>query len=198
MPASDTHLPAPLGGIDAVSPLSAMPPENCVYAWNLVLGESGLDVRPGYAEWVTGLTGVLSNAVLSMVPHTGSAKNGTQDRLWAATAKGLWDVSSSSGAPALSLTYGQQGGNAGLGSGCDFVTSAGHFGVWCDEENGYHVYTESTQAWAAVAQGAGPTQINGVDPTKIIFACPFKSRLWLVEKDSTRAWYLGLASIYGA
>jgi hypothetical protein len=40
--------------------------------------------------------------------------------------------------------------------------------------------------------------ITGVDPTKLITANAFKSRLWFIEKNSTRVWYLPTLSIGGA
>jgi hypothetical protein len=40
--------------------------------------------------------------------------------------------------------------------------------------------------------------ITGVDPTLLISANVFKNRLWFVEKNSTRVWYLPTLSIGGA
>ena len=40
--------------------------------------------------------------------------------------------------------------------------------------------------------------ITGVDPTKLITVNAFKSRLWFIEQNSTRIWYLPTLSIGGA
>ncbi len=40
--------------------------------------------------------------------------------------------------------------------------------------------------------------ITGVDPTLLVSAVAFKSRLWFVEKNSARVWYLPTLSIGGA
>ena len=39
--------------------------------------------------------------------------------------------------------------------------------------------------------------IGTADPTKFAFVMAWKNRLWFVEKDTSRAWYLGLNAIYG-
>lgn len=57
---------------------------------------------------------------------------------------------------ARKLTFGTQTGRAGYGIHHGFVTPGGHFLVYCDEVNGLHLYTESTDTWAAIA--AGTTQ----------------------------------------
>jgi hypothetical protein len=38
----------------------------------------------------------------------------------------------------------------------------------------------------------------GVTSSDLINVASYKSRLWFVEKDSTKAWYLGVSSISGA
>lgn len=36
-----------------------------------------------------------------------------------------------------------------------------------------------------------------IDPAQFVFVTVWKSRVWLVERDTSRAWYLGVNSIYG-
>lgn len=93
-------------------------------------------------------------------------------------------------------TFGTSDVNSGYGESVVFTTLAGRFGIYADETNGYYVYTEGG-AWALVAQGAGGTQINNVNPNLFCWCVSFKNRLWFVERGSTRAWYLPLNSIYG-
>jgi hypothetical protein len=91
----DTHVAAPIRGINQVVPATTMPEENALLLWNMLAAEGGLRVRSGYREWVTGLTGPTTNAVRTMLPFNGSAANGSGNKLFAATEDGLWDVTDS-------------------------------------------------------------------------------------------------------
>lgn len=95
-------------------------------------------------------------------------------------------------------TWPVQGGEAGYATFHSFTTAAGKFLLLCDEANGYYVYTENTSTWAQVTMGGGAGQVSGVDPTGFVFVTVWKNRVWLVNGDTTEAWYLDVNSIYGA
>jgi hypothetical protein len=256
------RFPAPTGGINTVDVGAAMPKLDSVYCYNMLPAEYGLRVRLGYKEWATGLTtsGNPGLPTLSVMPFSGS----TGSKLFAATASDIFDCSTSMASPPSVLTFASSSGDAGIGNGTVASTIAGRFLLWCDEENGLHIYTEgtdswtkvslgTTQSWAAttsylvgnkvinnareyvvtvagisagsggptgtgtgIADGAaqwnyvGPAASNVIgpsladqqagftgDPAGFVQVCIWKSRVWLVEKDSSRAWYLPTSSIYG-
>lgn len=60
--------------------------------------------------------------------------------------------------PSQVLAFQNVTANSGRGVSCVMVTPAGHFLLYCDEENGYHIYTESTASWQQVTQGYTPWQ----------------------------------------
>lgn len=259
------RLPAPLGGQNSVTGLAEMSPADCPYAYNLIPAEKGLRARLGYQEWCTGLTGGIDSTVRTTLEYTGSRKNSSADRLFAVTASGIWDVSTSTASPTQSIAFAITGRDAGRGISCAFSTIAGRFLVYCDEENGLFIYTESTDSWAKVsgdttqawvsntayligdlvvngdnvyqcdtdgtsdlsgsgpsgtgtniADGStrwdyvGPKQSNVIgpsladqragfdcDPADFVYVTAWKNRLFFVEKDTSRAWYLDVNSIYG-
>jgi hypothetical protein len=180
------HIPAPVGGLNTVSPGYQMPELDCPVLYNLVGAENGLRSRLGYKEWCTG---VGSSTVATIMPFAGSTTSGSKDKLFATstgTAK-IYDVSASSAAPSSVLNFASSTGDAGWGVSHSVVNSAGaHFLMYFDEVNGYHVYTETTDTWAAVAAGAGATQINGVTPGNLVFGTVWKNFVLFVEKDSPR------------
>lgn len=97
------------------------------------------------------------------------------------------------------LDFAITSGDAGYGIAHTFVNSAGaHFLLYCDEANGYHVYTSSTDAWAAISMGGGGTQISGVDPTTFRYVHIFKNRVCFTAADSQTMYYLAAGTLYGA
>lgn len=199
------HLAAPIGGINRVDAASAMPATDAVFLYNMVAAEYGLRSRLGFHEWVTGLTGTLDNTVRTIIAFKGSKFNGSTDKMFACTDKGIWDVSTSTQtptAPAGVTVFGTVNSDSGWGSFVTAVDANGnHNLLYCDEANGYFVYREATADWVKPTQGAGASQVNGVDPATFVHVCIFKSRIWFTAKDSTKAWYLGAyasPAIYGA
>jgi len=194
------HLDAPVGGDDTVSPGLAIPASNSIFSYNCIGAEYGLRSRLGWREWAILGTG---EQVRSLLPYTGSTGDGSANRLFACTTSGIWDVSASgdtSGhgvAPTQVVTFGTQNGDSGWGSSTVFVNAAGaHFLVYCDEANGYYSYAESGSTWTA--GGIAGTAISGADPAKLVSVLPWKNRLWFVERDSSRGWYLDIGAVSGA
>lgn len=145
-------VPAPIGGLNTIDAGAAMPASDAILLYNMVAAEYGLRTRLGWSEWCTTLTGVSVNEVRSILPFTGSAKDGTKDKLFATTTDGIWDVTSSTATPTKSVTFGTKTGDAGYCTSTVFVNSNGnHFLLVCDEVNGYYVYTEATATWTKVA-----------------------------------------------
>jgi hypothetical protein len=184
-------VPAPMGSINTIAPGGLMSPEDCIYRYNMIPAEYGLRVRLGSREWVTGLDG----EVRTLLPFTGSYSS--VNRLFAVTESGIWDVSSSTTSPTQLVTFATQDETSGHGVFTVMVTAAGHFLLYCDEANGYHVYTETSDTWAKIAMGSGGTEVAGVDPASLVFVTVWKHRVWFVEKNRGKGWYLPTNAIYG-
>ena len=196
-------LPAPIGGLNTVDAGASMPPTDCILLYNMIAAEYGLRSRLGYRDWVTGLDG----PVLTVIPFTGSTS--VQNKLFAVTATGIWDCSSSTGAPTAPVfRFTSPGPGSGTGNSTVFVALDGrHYCLYADEGNGYFVYNEATSTWVQVVYGVSPVagQINGakpgaganIDPARLCQVCVWANRVWLVEKESGYAWYGGLNSLYG-
>ncbi len=197
-PSMETNtIPAPIGGLNTVAPGANLPPTDAFVLWNMIAAEYGLRTRLGSREWCIGLTGAGDDYVRSVLPFTGSAANGAQNKVFATTSSGIWDVTSSSASPSSVLSFGITSGRAGHGVCTVHVTSGGHFLVYCDEVNGMHVYSETSGLWAAVAMGSGGTQIAAVDPANLVFCFVFKGRLWFVEANTQNLWYLATGAVFG-
>lgn len=87
------EIPAPVGGLNALDPATALPESDCLALYNMVAAELGLRIRQGWSEWIAGgLTGASDTWVRTVMPFSGSHKNGSTDKLFAVTSQGIWDV----------------------------------------------------------------------------------------------------------
>lgn len=239
------QLPAPIGGLNTLSPGTATPASDCWALYNMTPAERGLRVRLGSRQWFTGLRGASDTELRSLVPFTGSASAGTANKIFAITSTGIWDVTTSTALPSAwaantayvigdrvlngahiyicdtngtsaaaggptgtganiadnttrwdwqstprGLSFGTTSGRAGHGVCHVQVTTAGHFLLYWDEVNGFYVYTESTNTWAAAT-------VSGVTAGNLVFGTVFKGRVWMVEKDTFNLWYLDAGAVSG-
>lgn len=174
-------------GIDVVHPAVALAGDKALFILNLVAGDRGLTPRPGTQEHATNV-GSVAGEVRAVLPYHSS---GALDRLFATAQNGLYDISAGGSAPTLKLTFGIQNTNTGFGESAPFVNSAGdRFLLYADEVNGYLLYTEGTDSWAAGS-------VTGVSPSALVHVALWGARVWFTERDSSRGWFLGLGAISG-
>ena len=187
-----TRFPAPIKGVDARIALTEGAPLNCIYAYNLVPFEYGMAVRKGYREWQIGVEDVDAFGVHTLIPFDGVVEDGSDDRLFAVTNEGIWDVSIPGDPPVLKFTFGDQRAEAGYGVYTHFVTDAAQdLLFYADNFNGLFQYDSVSDAWTQA------TGINGPVIENIRFIVVHKQRIWVVEEESTKAWYLPVRSISG-
>lgn len=193
------HLPAPTGGMTTLGAASATSPSKCIQSFNLNAAEHGLRARLGSREWVTGITGTADNKVRTTISFVGSASAGTANKIFAVTSSGIWDVTASTTSPTQVWTFGVGTGSAGYGVAHAMQTSAGHFLIYCDEENGLHIYSQTSGLWTAPVMGSDPsTEISGFDPATFVHVTFWKQRLVFTLRDSSTLVYMAAGSIYGA
>lgn len=186
--------PAPVKGIDTRISLSSDDPNYCPYTYNLVPFEYGMQVRKGYREWQIDVhTDPLNGkGVHTLIPFDGIEEQGVRDRLFAVTNEGIWDVTASGSAPVLKLAFANQADSAGYGVYCHYVdNNETDLLFYADSLNGLFVYDEQTETWQQAANITGPVVEN------IRFVVLHKQRLWVIEENSTKAWYLPIGSSSG-
>ena len=202
-------VPASVGGMNTLDSLMSMPPQDCIYAYNLMPAERGMKLRKGYREWANNLG---SEEIRTILPYQSQNGDGTKNRLFAVTKDGIFNITIRQAHPTgipnqtAEIAFGTQTDPAGYGVKCEFTNDASdHFMFYADAVNGIHQYTESTNAWTAVVGGTGAGQWqydNAGTPTAFLvadvaFVMVFKQRIWVVLEDSDDAWYLPVASIAG-
>jgi hypothetical protein len=187
-------LPAPMRGVNAVVGLASMTPMDAVMSFNMIPAGDGLRVRTGYREWVTDIPG---GEVRTLIPLRGEVSDFTDDKLFAVTEDGIYDCSQSTDAPPEVVEFVEPVGPAGWGQYTQYTTIGGRFLLYTDEEFGYYVYDIVDDTWEKIVEGSASTAIDGTDPSRFVSVLSWKSRLWFVERNSTRAWYLPAGQILG-
>lgn len=201
-------LPAPVGGVDAKTPLPNMTGEFCIYSYNLTVEEGAVAVRPGYREWALDVEQTSELAIGTLIPFTTAGNN----RLWAVTNEGIWDVSTYNSAPVQELQPNQTGtplddwtdvsADAGFGTFTAFTADNGdEYMLYADSKNGLferNLSVPSTPLWIRpnlISPGGSNPDVKAED---VNFVVVHKQRIWLVEQNQTYAHYLGIGAISGA
>lgn len=192
------RVPAPVFGIDARTVLSSGDPMFCIYSFNLLPSEYGLRVRRGYREWQIDIDNGNPLGVGTIIPFGGLDEDATDDRLFAVTNEGIWDVTAEEGTPILKIDFTNpvNGGNttaaAGHGVYAHYTTDAAiELLYYADSMNGLFQYSQATDLWIRA------TGIVGPDVAQIDFVMAHKKQLWMIERSKSYAWYLPEASITG-
>ena len=176
-------LPPPTGGWNARDSLADMPPDDAVQLTNWFPLTTDVMVRRGYEVWATGLTG----QVESLMPYNSA----TASTLFAASSTFFYNVTNPGavGAPV------QSGLTNARWQSVNFATSGGKFLYAVNGSDKPRLWDGSN--WTSIDSGSTPA-ITGVTTTKLIHVNVFKRRLWFVEKESLKVWYLPVDSIGGA
>lgn len=173
---------APIGGLNARDSLAAMPPQDAVVLDNWFPTPTTVDLRNGFTAWATGFP----SPVESLLPYTSS----TAAKLFAAAGTAIYDATSN-GAIGAGVRTGLT--NARWQS-VNMGTPGGQF-LECvngaDKLRGY----DGTNWWT---DGDGTHDISGVDTATWIHLNVFKNRLYAVQVNTFKVWYLPVNSISGA
>ena len=168
---------APVGGWNTRDSLADMKPQYATCLDNYFPEGNYLRLRNGYAAHATGISG----AVQTVMEWSGPSSS----KLFAANATAIYDVSAAGAVGSASLgTL-----TSGWWQHVNFTTAGGSFLVICNGADSVRNYNGST--WSTPA-------ITGATSSTFISVCAHKGRLWFVQKDTTKAWYLPAASIAGA
>ena len=183
-----SRVPMPMKGVNAYDPLGAMPPDFMAYAYNIYSSEQGPYTRKGFQEHATGHAA----AVRTLIGYTAQAVSGANDKLFSVTENGIYDITTTTATPTLSVAFASQAGDAGWGNWVTYRNDAGTIrALYADGENGLFEYTPGG-AWALV------TGITGITEADIRFVCQHKLRVWVILKDSTSGYYMPVGAYLGA
>lgn len=199
------QVPAPMGGLNSVSSLAAMPKEDAVLLINMIGQEAGMRSRLGDVEHAYDLKDkitagvVVTDPIRTVIPYYGTTSS--ENRLFAASRWGIYNCTASGPVGSPMIEFPSNSGEAGRGTYHAIVSTTGHYMAYADEVNGLYLYKETSHTWYKVAAsdpGTGAPFITGLDPASAVFCTVWKHRLMLVERAAMNLWYLDLDAIQGA
>jgi len=176
-------LPAPVGGWNARDSLANMAPTDAVTLDNLFPGVSSVGLRGGYQNHVTGITG----QVETLMTYNG----GSTDKMFGIAGGNIYDVTTA-GAVGAAVVSGLTNSRWEY---VNITTSGGSYLYAANGVDAPRLYDGSS--WTAIT-GASTPAITGVTTTTLVVPTLFKNRLWFIQKDTLKAWYLPTASVGGA
>jgi hypothetical protein len=174
---------APVSGWNARDPIAEMSGTDAVILDNFFCTPFNVQVRRGAQLWASGTSAV--NTLASYSPQAAPIK------LFAASGANIYDATAQ-GAVGAPVVAGQ---TSDKWQHVNFGTPAGTFLVMVNGQDKMQQFNGTT--WTAI-DGASTPAVTGVATTALISVNAFKSRLWFVEKNSMKAWYLPVISIGGA
>lgn len=178
MPAMDVGpVPAPVRGLQLKRGIASMKPDEALILDNWFPMGGFVKIRGGYVSHATGV----GASIGSLMEWAGPASR----KMFAATSTAIYEVTSAGavGAAALSSL------TSAYWQTVNFTTSGGNFLVLANGADSVRNYDGTS--WTTPS-------ITNVTSANLINVASYKSRLWFVEKNSTKAWYLGTSSISGA
>ncbi len=190
------RFPSPVKGIDSRISFSSNDPLVCIYAFNIVPSEYSLRVRDGYREYQIELNEGEGTGVRTIIPFDGKSELLSDDRLFAVTNEGIWDVTVSGGTPVFKEEFPIKSPEAGRGTYTHYLSSADEeFIYYADSINGLFVYTAATDEWEPADDLDFPDIPGGV--ASVNFVVVHKLRIWFGVQNSAIAYYLELDAIAG-
>jgi len=178
-------IPAPVGGWDAQSPLADMPPENAVILDNFIPRAGYVELRKGYVPWQSGLP-LPTETLMVWRGHVSS----TADDIFAACGGSIFDVSNLGEAPVEVYTG---AGNARW-QWINFANDAGTFLIAANGSVAPVYYNGTAFADTAITGTSGSITL---DPTTLVDVMDHKGRLFFVQENSLRTWFLDPFAIQG-
>ncbi len=179
MRAVPATIPAPVAGLDTQSPLAAMPETSAIILDNWIPRASYVEMRRGFRPFATGLDGPVETLI--------SWRGPTSVKLFAAANAKLYDITAGGavGSPAVTgLTNARW-------NYVNVTTGGGSFVVAVNGAATPRSYNGST--WATLTITG-----SGLDPALLVDVVAHHHRLFFIERDTMRLWFLAPGAIQGA
>jgi len=182
--ANVASIPAPVGGWNVRDSLANMSPTDAVTMTNFFPTVSSVNLRGGYSKWSTGITGQVDTVM--------AYETGTVSKLFGIADGKIYNCTTSGAVGAAERT--------GLSNSrfehINVTTAGGSYLYACNGVDDPLLYNGTT--WSSINASSSPIAITGITTNKFNNVTLFKNRVWFIEKESLKAWYLPTNSVGGA
>ena len=176
-------MPAPVGGWNARDSIANMAPTDAITMVNMFPTVTNVVLRGGSENHVTGISG----QVQTIMTYSG----GTSNKMFAAAGGNIYDVTTAGAVGAAVVS--------GLSNAYwEYINVSNTGGNYLYAVNGAdspRLYNGTT--WTAIT-GASTPAITGVTTSTLSNVTLFKNRVWFIQKDTLKAWYLPTSAVGGA
>lgn len=180
--ASVASIAAPVGGWNARDALGAMDAKDAVLLENFFPATTDVMMRKGYTKHSTGYPAAVQTLM--------SYASATTTQLWAVANGNIYNATGSGAVGAASVS--------GMGNSkfqhINVSTSGGSFLLAVNGSNKMRIYNGTSWDY----DGGGTYTVTGVDTSTCNQICLHKNRVWLIQSNTLKAWYLPTSSIAGA
>ena len=176
-------VPAPVGGWNARDSIANMDPLDAVQLTNFFPSVSNVVLRGGYIQWVTGITGQVESLI--------NYSSGAADKLFAWAGGKIYDVTTTGVVGAAVKT----GLTNSRWEHINVTTAGGSYLYAVNGVDAPLLYDNST--WESIT-AISTIAITGVTTTTLSNIALHKSRVWFIQKDTLKAWYLPVNAVGGA
>lgn len=185
-------IPPPVDGWNTRDPISEMPPTYAVDCENFYSNGSSVDLREGYSLFTSGVgngavSGNISTSLLTYSPPTGGQK--LIAVVTSSSGVTVYSIDSSGVKTDITPAAGQDSYN------CTSVNFRGR--IFLSDANAGIYSSPTVVVWNGtglfVSAGFTSTAVNG-----FFGITSYKSRLYMIEKDTMTIWYGGVDAVTGA
>ena len=176
-------IPAPIGGWNARDSLANMKPTDAVSLTNYFPTATNVVLRGGYQKHATGFPG----QVETLMPYNGA----TSQKLFAISNGGIYEATTAGAIGAAAVS----GLTNSRWESTNVATAGGNYLYAVSGGNSPLLYDGTT--WTAIT-GASTPAITGVTTSELDNICLFKNRVWFIQRNTLKAWYLPTQSVGGA
>lgn len=176
--------PAPFGGWDTESPIANMKQGFAVLLDNWIPRNGRVELRRGFIDHVTGT----SDPVEALIAWRGDAAG---DKIFACAGTDIYDVTTAGGLPSAAWAS----ATSAQWKYTNFANDAGAFAI---AANGVDVplrYNGTDWAELTITGTSGPITLTSSNLADVM---SHKRRLWFLEKNTLRVWFLPVNAIQGA
>ena len=176
-------VPAPVGGLNLRDAVANMEATDAVILTNFFPDRTAVRLRYGYSKYSTGYPTVVESLMVY--------SSGVGRKMFAASGTAFYDATAGGAIGAAVVT----GLTNARWEYTNIGTPGGQFFFAANGVDNVRFYDGTT--WEAVT-AVSAHAITGIATTLLTAPHLFKNRVWFIEKNTFRAWYLPLSSIAGA